>query len=42
MAQGQNIDDYGGYMVLNENNIIVDGERFDLTLDDLEEWVAGD
>jgi hypothetical protein len=40
--QGQNIDDYGGYMIVDANgNYVVAGARFDLTLDDLKEYVVG-
>ena len=34
--QGQNADDFGGYAILDEStNLIVAGERFDLTLKDV-------
>jgi hypothetical protein len=40
--QGQNIDDYGGFMIVDANgNFVVAGARFDLTLEHLEEYVAG-
>jgi hypothetical protein len=32
--------DQGGYMVVDENNYIVNGERFNLTLEDLERWAG--
>jgi hypothetical protein len=35
-----NLDHHGGYMVVNESNYIVGGQRFDLTLEDLERWAA--
>jgi hypothetical protein len=35
-ARTPNIDDRGGYMVVNPGrNFVVHGERFDLTLDDV-------
>jgi hypothetical protein len=30
---------YGGYRIVSENNVVVAGERFDLTLDDVERWM---
>lgn len=30
----------GGYMVLDERNIVVLGERFDASLDDIETFIA--
>lgn len=32
------MDHHGGYMLVNDNNVVVGGERFSLTLDDLETW----
>lgn len=38
--QGQNADDHGGYMILDAStDFVVVGERFDLTLEDVEKWV---
>ena len=37
--QGQNADDHGGYMILDvSSDLVVAGERFDLTLEDVEKW----
>lgn len=38
------LDDYGYYMVVNEDNAIVAGEKYNLTLDALEQngWLEGD
>ena len=38
---GQSIDNYGGYMLLNGNRLIIRGERFDLSLDDVEAYLSG-
>lgn len=37
-----NLDDYGGYMIVDTNNIIVAGERYNLDLDDVEDWIKGE
>jgi hypothetical protein len=34
-----NLDNHGHYMIVNERNFIVAGERFDMTLDDIERWL---
>ncbi len=37
--QGQNADDHGGYTIIEAStNLIVAGERFDLSLEDVERW----
>jgi hypothetical protein len=42
-ARSSNIDHYGGYMLVDEyTNFIVGGQRFDLTIDDLEDWLTSD
>lgn len=30
---------YGGYRIVSENNVVVAGESFGLTLDDVERWI---
>lgn len=37
--QGLNANDYGGYMIV-QDGIIQTGERFDLTLEDVERFAA--
>jgi hypothetical protein len=38
-ARTWNIDHHGGYMVIDQNNnYVVGGNRYDLTLEDLERW----
>ena len=37
--RGYSIDNLGGYMIVDDRNFIVDGPRFDLSLDDVEEWL---
>ena len=38
--RGYSIDNQGGYMIIdNYTNIIVQGSRFNLSLDDVEEWL---
>lgn len=32
------IDDHGGYRIVDLRNIIVAGEKFTLTLEDVEKW----
>ena len=40
-ARSWTLDHQGGYMLLNlEYNIVVGGERYDWTLDDVEAWLA--
>ncbi len=34
-----NLDNLGGYMVVNARNWVVLGSRYDLSLEDLEAWV---
>jgi len=37
---GFSADNFGDYRVVDDNlNFIVAGERFDMTLDDVEEWL---
>ncbi|MGP8267306.1 MAG: hypothetical protein ACLQOQ_15210 [Beijerinckiaceae bacterium] len=36
---GKSFDNCGGYMLLNAQNHVVAGGKFDLTLDQLEEWL---
>ena len=39
--QGENMDDRGGYRIINaEYNCVASGSNFDLTLEDVEEWAA--
>ena len=39
--QGLNANDYGGYVITDAStNMIVADERFDLSLEDIEQWVA--
>lgn len=33
------IDNRGGYMMVDTNNIIIAGERFDLTPEDVRKWL---
>jgi hypothetical protein len=33
------IDNRGGYMLVDANNIIIAGERFDLTPEDVRKWL---
>ena len=38
-----NLDNLGGYMLIEtDHNIVVSGERFDLSLDDIEAYLAGE
>ena len=38
---GFSIDNLGDYMIVDDNlNAIVAGERFDMSLDDVEEWLG--
>lgn len=38
--QGQNVDDHGGYAILDAStDFVVAGEGFDLSLEDVEKWV---
>jgi hypothetical protein len=38
-----NVDDWGGYMILDPyQNVVVAGERFNLTLDDVENFLKED
>lgn len=38
-----NCDHYGGYMVINAyTNYVEGGQRFDLTLEDLEQWAEAE
>lgn len=38
--KAESVDNLGGYMVVDDRfNAIVAGERFDMFLEDLEEWV---
>ena len=40
-ARNLTLDDEGGYMIVDaDRNFIVAGEKCDLTLDDVERWVA--
>lgn len=39
--EGYNLDDRGGYMVVNMDNAIVAGEKFDMSLEDVERFAAG-
>ena len=37
-----NVDDWGGYMIVDLNgNFVVAGERFNLTLDEVEKFLTG-
>jgi len=37
---GFSLDNFGDYMIVDDSmNVIVAGDRFDLTLDDAEEWL---
>lgn len=36
------IDDHGGYRIVDLRNIIVAGEKFTLTLEDVEGWCNND
>lgn len=37
---GISVDNLGGFMIVEDNmNVVVAGGRFDLTLDDVEEWL---
>lgn len=39
--QGLNSDDYGGYRIVDSStDMILAGERFDLSLEDVERWAA--
>lgn len=39
--QGQNPNDYGGYMIINATtNVVEEGERLDLSLEDVERWIS--
>jgi len=40
-ARNWTLDNQGGYMIVDaDRNFIVAGEKYDLTLDDVERWVA--
>jgi hypothetical protein len=40
-ARNWNVDDHGGYMLVDAyQNYVCAGSRFDLTLDDVETWLA--
>ena len=40
-VQMPNVDDHGGYRLVEmRRNAVVAGERFDLTLDEVEGWLA--
>jgi len=40
-ARSWNLDHFGGWMIIDANdNWIAAGERFDLTLEDVEAWLA--
>lgn len=39
--QGENVDDRGGYRIVDAStNAVVTGERFDMSLEDVERWAA--
>jgi hypothetical protein len=40
-TRSTNVDDYGQYRIIDSNNNIVAGERWDLTLDYLEKDLKG-
>lgn len=33
------INNHGGYMIVNDRDLVVAGDRFDLTLGDVAEWI---
>lgn len=35
-------DNYGGFMIVDENNIIAAGQRFDMTAEEVIEWCKAD
>lgn len=35
----RNVDDLGGFMIVNYSNVIEAGQRMDLTLDEVEEFL---
>jgi hypothetical protein len=35
------INNYGDFMIVDDQNFVVAGADFDLTLDDVEEWLSG-
>lgn len=35
-------DNHGGYMIVDSNNIVVAGSRYDLDLPDVENWIKGE
>ncbi len=42
-ARNRSVDRQGGYMIVEASrNVIIAGERFDLTLDDVEAWAAAE
>ena len=40
-AKSRNINHQGGYMIMSFNNTIEAGEKFNLTLDDVEKFLSG-
>ena len=40
-VRNPHLDDLGGYRIINRNNCIVAGPRFDLTIDEAEEIAGG-
>ena len=40
--RGGSLDNLGGFMVVDDQlNVVVVGSRYDMWLDDLEEWLSG-
>ena len=38
-ARNYSVDNQGGYMIVNLNNVLEAGERFDLSLEDVERFI---
>jgi len=34
------IDNHGGFMIVNDRNLVVAGDRYDLSLEAVAEWIA--
>jgi hypothetical protein len=34
------IDNHGGYMIVNDRNIVVAGDRYDLSIEAVADWLA--